>query len=719
MKKIMFLGIILIIALTACNNVETKHPTIDISEFETSDELKKFSSKTELMNFLDSVQDFDTFNYYSGGFGDVRVMAMAESADSAALGTPSGKSISATDYSTTNIQVEGVDEADFIKNDGKYIYMIVQDQLLIIDAYPAEEAKIISDINLDGDPQELFVNGDKLVVFTTDYSPVYTFAEYDFMPRPIHKQKTRALVYDISDKEDPELEYDFDLKGYYQTSRMIGDDVYLIVQDNVYYYNRVIDMPVVMESSRMLVKPDVYYFDNPETNYNFNTVMSFNINNGEVDAKTFMMGYSNTIYVSEDNIYITYQKNMPYRFYESYNKERFYDVVLPLLPVEFQSEINSIKNQDLTEYEKWDQISAVLEEMYNSMSENAKENLMEEISEAITEYEVKLEEERRKTVVHKINIDKGNIKYDTRGEVKGYLLNQFSMDEFEGNLRVATTFSSWIRGDSVQYNNVYILDEGLEIKGKLEKIAPEERIYSTRFMGDRLYMVTFKQIDPFFVIDLSDPENPNILGELKIPGFSDYLHPYDENHIIGVGKETGENEYGRVTTKGVKIALFDVSDVNNPKEIDKYEIGSSGSDSEVLRDHKAFLFSKEKNLLVLPVREVKESKVYDPRYDYYRQEVWQGAYVFDIDGSGFSLKGKVSHGQYLYYENAVKRALYMDDTLYTVSLRKIKMNDLNDLEELNDFELPYEDHRYYGEPYVKTAQVDSEMVEEEVVEVII
>ena len=232
-------------------------------------------------------------------------------------------------------------------------------------------------------------------------------------------------------------------------------------------------------------------------------------------------------------------------------------------------------------------------------------------------------------------------------------------------------------------------------------------------------MVTFKQIDPFFVIDLSDPENPNILGELKIPGFSDYLHPYDENHIIGVGKETGENEYGRVTTKGVKIALFDVSDVNNPKEIDKYEIGSSGSDSEVLRDHKAFLFSKEKNLLVLPVREVKESKVYDPRYDYYRQEVWQGAYVFDIDGSGFSLKGKVSHGQYLYYENAVKRALYMDDTLYTVSLRKIKMNDLNDLEELNDFELPYEDHRYYGEPYVKTAQVDSEMVEEEVVEVII
>ena len=406
MKKIMFLGIILIIALTACNNVETKHPTIDISEFETSDELKKFSSKTELMNFLDSVQDFDTFNYYSGGFGDVRVMAMAESADSAALGTPSGKSISATDYSTTNIQVEGVDEADFIKNDGKYIYMIVQDQLLIIDAYPAEEAKIISDINLDGDPQELFVNGDKLVVFTTDYSPVYTFAEYDFMPRPIHKQKTRALVYDISDKEDPELEYDFDLKGYYQTSRMIGDDVYLIVQDNVYYYNRVIDMPVVMESSRMLVKPDVYYFDNPETNYNFNTVMSFNINNGEVDAKTFMMGYSNTIYVSEDNIYITYQKNMPYRFYESYNKERFYDVVLPLLPVEFQSEINSIKNQDLTEYEKWDQISAVLEEMYNSMSENAKENLMEEISEAITEYEVKLEEERRKTVVQKLTLIK-------------------------------------------------------------------------------------------------------------------------------------------------------------------------------------------------------------------------------------------------------------------------------------------------------------------------
>ncbi|MEM2130882.1 MAG: beta-propeller domain-containing protein, partial [Candidatus Woesearchaeota archaeon] len=284
-------------------------------------------------------------------------------------------------------------------------------------------------------------------------------------------------------------------------------------------------------------------------------------------------------------------------------------------------------------------------------------------------------------------------------------LNQFSMDENNKNLRVATTFDAWASGKSITYNNVYILDENMKLKGKLEKIAPDERIYSTRFMGNRLYMVTFQRIDPFFVIDLSNPENPEILGELKIPGFSDYLHAYDENTIIGLGKETKENEWGGISTKGIKLALFDVSDVNNPKQIDKYEIGSEGTDSEALYNHKAFLFSKSKNLLVIPVREVKGKETYDSRLGYYRQKVWQGSYVFDITKQGFKLKGKVSHAEteeypYWYYgsPNAIKRALYMDDVLYTISDKKIEMNDLENLETLNSIKLPYTEE-YYPMPY--------------------
>ena len=334
------------------------------------------------------------------------------------------------------------------------------------------------------------------------------------------------------------------------------------------------------------------------------------------------------------------------------------------------------------------------------MDENDKEDLLNEIEEAVVEYEAKLEQERRKTVIHKIGIDDGEIDYKERGEVPGYLLNQFSMDESGKYFRVATTMQSWIRGKSIQYNNVYVLDEDMNIVGKLEDIAPDESIYSTRFIGGRLYMVTFRRIDPFFVIDLSNPTNPEVLGELKIPGYSDYLHPYDENHIIGLGKETADNQWGGTSIKGVKLALFDVSDVSNPVMVDKYEIGTSGTDSEALREHKAFLFSKSNNLLVIPIREIKGDRYYDANY--YMRRVWQGAYVFTVTDEGISLRGKITHNEwdepYGYYYGspmAVRRSLYMDDVLYTISAAKITMHDIDNIDELNEIDLPFEKTNYY------------------------
>jgi uncharacterized secreted protein with C-terminal beta-propeller domain len=156
------------------------------------------------------------------------------------------------------------------------------------------------------------------------------------------------------------------------------------------------------------------------------------------------------------------------------------------------------------------------------------------------------------------------MEYDASGRVSGSVLNRYSMDEYEGYFRIATT-TGW--GTS-SLNRVYVLDGTLSVAGALENLAQGERIYSARFMGNRCYLVTFRQVDPFFVIDLSDPSQPKLLGELKITGYSDYLHPYDENHIIGIGKETDAGLY-----QGLKISLFDVSDVSNPKEIAKYEIG--------------------------------------------------------------------------------------------------------------------------------------------------
>jgi len=214
--------------------------------------------------------------------------------------------------------------------------------------------------------------------------------------------------------------------------------------------------------------------------------------------------------------------------------------------------------------------------------------------------------------------------------------------------------------------------------GRKTDLAEGERIYSTRFVGDRLYMVTFRQIDPFFVIDLSNPEKPESLGELKIPGFSRYLHPYDEDHIIGIGRDA--TDMGR--TQGLKISLFDVSAVENPKEVAKFVADEKYAQSTAEYEHKAFLFSKEKNLLVIPA------------YSYnYREEgeTYNGALVFNINTEEIELRGLIDHSGSLdsnyYYRAGVERSLYIEDMLYTKSPNLIRINALDDLEGVKNIEL--------------------------------
>jgi inhibitor of cysteine peptidase len=242
----------------------------------------------------------------------------------------------------------------------------------------------------------------------------------------------------------------------------------------------------------------------------------------------------------------------------------------------------------------------------------------------------------------------------------------------------------------------------LDIIGELEDLAPGESIYSARFMGERCYLVTFKKIDPLFVIDLHDPYSPKVLGELKITGYSDYLHPYDEDHVIGIGKEAvAATEGDFAWYQGVKISLFDVSDVAHPEEIAKYEIGDRGTDSAVLRDHKAFLFDRERELLVLPVllAEIDESQYpYGVPDHAYGEFVWQGAYVFSLSlEDGLQLRGRITHydsdddlsqeGYYYFSPESVQRSLYIDDALYTISEAKIKVNDLETLDEIAEVQL--------------------------------
>lgn len=689
---------------------------VDLSLGLNDDNLKKFETKEDLLKYIleEKANSAGSYSYGVGlDFADDMDIAMEISSDSVGSarmdkavlsnsGTD-GSSVGASDYSKTNVQVEGVDEADIVKNDDKYIYTLSQDKLVTVMAYPAKDLSVVSTVKFGegGNPQELFLYDDKVVVFLNAYERVKKVSEYDFTLRDSYESFTKILVYDFSDKSKPVLLRNYSVDGNYYDSRMIGDYVYFISKQGFYYYGDDWDFPVLRMDGDVLIEPAVHYFGNPENDYNMHIVASFSLddekNSDEVEAKTFMLGYSNTLYFSENNIYISYQKNMPYWYYGQENFEGFFEAVVPILPSEYKSKFEEFSKTEFdSDKTQKEMIIEILDEMYSGLSEKESDKLEREIRNALNQFREKKAIERDRTIVHKISINKGDIEYKNKAEIQGHLLNQFSLDENnDEELRLATTTSVWTNDGSKSFSNVIVLDSDMKKIGELSNLAEGERIYSTRFMGDKLYMVTFKQVDPLFVIDLSDSNNPKVLGELKIPGFSNYLHPYDENYLIGIGKDTKESEWGGVVTNGVKLSLFDIRDFENPKEVDNYVISGKWSDSIALHEHKAFLFDKKKNILVMPVRE------YIGEAQNYRYKYWQGAYVFEFDDDlNFQLKGKVSHDEeeegYSYWyssPSAVLRSLFMDDVLYTISERSIVANDLDsdNLDEIESVSLGYKE----------------------------
>lgn len=543
--------------------------------------LKKFSSYEELKNF---VKVYNNSWYWAGE------LALAGNA----------AEYSPRDYSTTNVQVEGVDEADIVKSDGKYLYIVSAKNIVIVEAYPTENATIVAQINLTGVVRGIFINGDKLVVFEAEHG-------YKIFYVPYKQLRTFIKVYDISTRTNPILVRNVSITGWYFNSRMIGEYVYVVVEQHLYWESDEIILPKIYsnENAKTIPAAEIYYCNVSDYSYTFTTIVAVNVQNDEQAPSylTVLLGSASNLYVSLENIYIAVHK--------------------------------------------WQTTEA--------------------------------------TLLYRIHLEGAELELVANGEVPGRVLNQFSMDEYNGYLRIATTTGNVARiwGEATSENNIYVLDLSLNTVGSLTNLAHGERIYSARFMGDRCYLVTFRQIDPFFVIDLKDPSSPKVLGELKIPGFSSYLHPYDEDHIIGIGKEEAN----------VKISFFDICNVTNPKEIDKYLVNGEWSDSMVLRDHKAFLFDKSKNLLVIPVS---KGSIGVNKYS-----AWQGVYVLNISlEGGIRLKGMITHLEndtvrWYFSPYFVKRSLYIDNLLYTVSDKKLKMNSLEDLEELNELELPYSEDYIY------------------------
>ncbi|HIH37563.1 beta-propeller domain-containing protein [Candidatus Woesearchaeota archaeon] len=701
---IVVVGIIgIIVALKTVPTV--MNPPVTGGNPPVTDGIQHFSSVEELQAYL---ADTNSGYYYGGeimrsmskGIA-LNDMAVAESAPSAAPLAP--------EYSQTNVQVENVDEPDIVKTDGNYIYTLSGNTLSVVKAYPVEEMKLVTSLDIKGTAQDIFINGDRLIVFAQEYErsapeplPRGDVAQKMMIMPPIYSEPlTQVLIYDVSDKADPTLDDTLEFRGNYFDARMIDNYVYLAV--NQYARPDPIILPAVRINGVLEETPvtDIAYFPNPDSSYSFMHIAAIDVESGNYDDKVFVAGSSTNMYMSEDNLYLTYPKQIPY--YKE-QLDMFEEVLLPALPSDIQEDIRTaIKN--IPERTKPQVIEAMLEDYVRTHKEEM-DAIEKDLAEKADAYQKKQARERDQTIIQKISARDGKLEYLGDGSVPGMVLNQFSMDEKDSYFRIATTSGQvWASDpDTTSKNNIYVLDDDLKTIGKLEDLAPGERIYSARFMGNTAYMVTYRQVDPLFVIDLTDPNSPVLKGKLKIPGYSDYLHPYDETHLIGLGKDAIEvkDQQGGLY-QGIKLALFDVSDLENPKEIDSFLIGDRGTESEALQDHKAFLFDKNKNLLAIPVMVAEIDEQNDDPYTrpgwQYGSPAFQGAYIFHIDESGFELRGKISHyskeellkmGSYWYSNSNVRRSLYIGDDLYTISDSKIKANSLDDLEESGQVSLPHD-----------------------------
>jgi len=636
--------------------------------------LEHFQTYEELVAYFEKGQNN---GYYER---DYAIMPNLATGAQKAVAETSNAADSATSYSKTNIQVEGVDEADIIKNDGKYVYAIAKGKIFIIEAYPAENAKIISsiDLNTQLSPIELFVSGNKLLLFSNqnNYPSYYyssgtnekrvSFSEVS-MPYYYGSSKVSIQLYDIADKSLPKLEKEVIIEGSYLTSRLINNNAYFVINSRPRFYpcgyetkctnpdeNNIIPMMSINGvESRIAEARDIAIMPRVRPQ-SFVTIASINLETKELNKETVAATAQN-VYASQNNLY----------FIENYWD---YSGYAESIPLEIGMLVKSIY------FPSWASTG--------------------------------------KTIINKFNLNEGKAIFAGQGIVPGNILNQFSMDEFNDNFRIATTVENYNSGivsnteTTRSTNNIYVLNKDMNLVGSIEGIAPDESIYSVRFMGNKGYVVTFKHIDPLFVLDLSDATNPKVIGKLKIPGYSDYLHPLDETHLIGIGKDVNELEdaekvhsQGAVyytAVKGIKMAIFDVSDVSNPKEMYKVIIGDRGTDSEALTDHKAFLFDKEKQLLVLPITLV-ENKTANT--DYYGQEQsFQGAFVYNVSlENGFVEKGRITHvsaeeemkrGYYYGYDYAVRRSLYIGNYLYTFSSKMLKANNLDTLANVSEVIFP-------------------------------
>jgi hypothetical protein len=494
-------------------------------------------------------------NPYGGGFygrgGGVMMedMVNSKSAEApTAVAAPVANGVNAPadkldSFSETNVQVAGVDEPEIVKTDGKYIYFYndKDHRVYITLATPAKDTKIIKTIVVPQNWQnpQIYIQGNKLTVLATKYKEygIYDYAWFDW------STKTVVAIYDITDINNLRIDRYYQVDGNLLQSRKVGRYLYTLSQNSFHfpyaYYGPMVKMApganpqANVSSTDMIQKFDASNSipkklevrrtpDKAQQNY---------VSNGKKYAynlvNTDTADCSNIEYVLPDEATID-----KYNFTPSF-------VVLSMIDLEDANNPTTTKVLfgDVSEIHLGLDTATQTSNLYiTSPLYSAQPFSCPRGAYCMMPYFRTTEN----TLIHKMQISGLTATYLDSTIIPGTPINQYAMDEDKsGNFRVVTR--SW---NDEQTTNLYILDKNLELTGKLEGIAPKENFQSSRFIGDKLYLVTFQQIDPLFVIDVADAKNPKILGELKMPGYSTYLHPYDENHLIGIGYDTQDSGHG-------------------------------------------------------------------------------------------------------------------------------------------------------------------------------
>ena len=485
--------------------------SVQPEEVTASGEFKQADSEEELYKTLQELEK-QTGSYARGG----DIMLLEESAeiatmDAGAADTAANQKVTGeADFSQTNVREAGVDEGDVVKTDGSYLYILKSSgsvRIVDIRGTKMKEIAKIQPEKLNESIEDLYLDGDRLMLVTTGYESSMEEAESD-MYTVNRYQYTALTVYDITEREHPEMAGRITQEGDYRQSRKKGDYVYLLTQYSPSLGDSFEDssvMPLVNEQK--LAISDVYLPDQTSQS-DYLVASGINIQDPEnvISSKAIVSGAAD-FYMSSDNLFICNN---------NWNDGKSSTEILRFACVD------------------------------------------------------------------------GEITAGAMCELPGFLNDTFSLDEYQGYLRVLLTEDS--NGES---NSLYILDADMQVTGAIRNLADGETIRSARFMGTMAYFVTFRQTDPLFCADLSDPDNPQILSELKLTGFSSYLHPYGEHLLLGVGYEA-EEETGSQT--GVKLSMFDISDPSQVEELDKYVIkGASYLPSDY--NYKAILADGEKNLI--------------------------------------------------------------------------------------------------------------------------